>query len=198
MVDSEWIRAFLTLFVVLDAMGNVPVFYSLLKNMDRNLRKDITRRSVVLASGILIAFSIFGTSILNYFNISMGDFKVTSGVVLFLLSLRYFLSGESQSSYGQGELAVFPLATPLLAGPGSISVTILITERLGGPLPALIVILANSIVSYLILVSQDYIMTKLGEATSATVSRILNLVTAAFAVSLVHEGLRDWMVVAGI
>ncbi len=197
MFESEWVKAFVTLFVVLDAVGNVPIFYSLLRNLDRDLRRSITTRSIMLASAILILFSVLGTAVLDYFNIGAGDFEITSGVILFILSLRYFLSGESQTSRSQAELTVFPLATPLLAGPGSISVTILITGRLGGFTPALTVILANAIVSYLVLVNQDYIMMKLGEALSATIARILNLVTAAYAVSLIHEGLVDWKLISG-
>jgi len=194
-MESDLIRAFLMLFVVMDSLGNIPIFHSMLERFDTGSKKDIIRKSVLVATCILILFSVAGMEIFSYFGIRMSDLKIASGLVLFVLALREFFEAGGAREVNVERITVFPLATPLLAGPGSISTVVVIAEALGGLVPTLAVILANALVSYVILVNHDLILTRFGEPVATMTAKVSNLIVAAFAVSLIRTGWEELLAV---
>lgn len=192
-MQTDLIRAFLMLFVVMDSLGNIPIFHSMLERFDPESRKHIIGTSVLVATCILIMFSMIGMAIFSYFGIRMSDLRIASGLVLFVLALREFFEAGEKREMSVERITVFPLATPLLAGPGSISTVVVITESLGGMVPALTVVLANAVVSYVILSNYDLILSKLGKPVAIMTAKVSNLIVAALAVSLIRQGMEEFL-----
>jgi multiple antibiotic resistance protein len=195
-MQDDIVKSFLMLFVVTDSLGNIPIFNSLLERFDPKSRREIIGRSVLVATFILMLFSVAGMGIFSYFGIRMSDLRIASGLVLFVLALREFFEAKEEREMSVERITVFPLATPLLAGPGSISTIMVITESLGGPILTLVVVLANALVSYAILSNYQVILSKLGKPVTIMTAKISNLIVAALAVSLVRQGIEEFLAVS--
>lgn len=195
---ADLIESFLMLFVVMDSVGNIPIFNSMLERFEPSSRQEIIGNSVLAATCILIVFSLFGMGIFSYFGIEMSDIRIASGLILFVLALREFFGATEEHETSAERITVFPLATPLLAGPGSISTVVVITGSLGGFAPALIVILGNALISYLILSNYDLVLSRLGKPVAIMAAKISNLIVAALAVSFIRQGVEELLAFSGI
>lgn len=147
-----FITAFTTLFVVIDPFGTTPIFVALTQGMDSRARRKVALRTCAVASGILIAFAAFGEAVLGFVGISMEAFKVAGGALLFLTALDMLFERRTKRREDRFEEeeehpdpSVFPLAIPLVAGPGSIATIILLAGQHPGILgiaEAILVMLA--------------------------------------------------------
>jgi len=183
--------AFALLFAVTDAVGTVPIFVSLTSDFPDD-RRRIVKQAIVISTAVLIVFSLFGWLIFDIFGITLDDFKIAGGIILFVVALDQLTGGDVKSKgLEPSDVAAFPLATPLLAGPGAISTVIIISGPPYSPLLALIVILCNSALAYAILSSSDYVRKALGANGTNALSRITSLLIAALAVSFVVGGATD-------
>ncbi|HUI23325.1 MAG TPA: MarC family protein [Nitrososphaerales archaeon] len=183
--------AFALLFAVTDAVGTVPIFVSLTSTFP-DARKRIVRQAVVISTAVLIVFSLFGWLIFDIFGITLDDFRIAGGIILFVVAVDQLNGGDVKSKgLEPSDVAAFPLATPLLAGPGAISTVIIISGPPYSPLLALIVIVCNSILAYVILSSSDSVRKVLGANGTNALSRITALLIAALAVSFVVGGITD-------
>ena len=182
-------EAFILLFAVVDAVGTVPIFIGLTEGYSGD-RRRIVREAVIIATAILVVFVLFGWLIFNAFGITINDFRVAGGIILFMVAVDH-LRGEGDRSRGlePSDLAAFPLATPLLAGPGAISTVVIISTSPYSPFLALVVVLCNAALAYLILSSSDWVRRALGKNGTIALSRITALLIAALAVSFIVTGL---------
>jgi multiple antibiotic resistance protein len=141
---------------------------------------------------ILIVFSLFGWLIFDIFGITIDDFRIAGGIILFVVAVDQLRGGDVRSRGLQpSAVAAFPLATPLLAGPGAISTVIIISGSPYSPLLALIVVVCNEVLAFLILSSSDWVRKVLGPNGTDALSRITALLIAALAVSFVIGGITD-------
>jgi multiple antibiotic resistance protein len=185
----SFIQAFLLLFSIFDAIGTVPVFLALTEDFP-NERARIIRKSVIIATLILIVFAYLGLFIFQILGITLNDFKVAGGVILFLIALDYLRGRVSETkSVEPSEIAVFPLATPLLAGPGAISTVMIFANPPFGPFMTLLVIILNSFLAWLILSRGVAVQKILGREGTKIVTRIMGLLIAAIGVAFVREGI---------
>ena len=183
--------AFALLFAVTDAVGTVPIFVSLTSAFP-DARKRIVRQAIIISTAVLIIFSLFGWVIFDIFGITLDDFRIAGGIILFVVAVDQLNGGDVKSKGLQpSDVAAFPLATPLLAGPGAISTVIIISGPPYSPLLALIVIVCNSLIAYAILSSSDSVRKVLGANGTNALSRITALLVAALAVSFVVGGVTD-------
>ncbi len=191
-----FVEAFVLLFAVIDAVGTVPIFIGLTEGISEG-RKRIVKEAVIISAAILVVFALFGWLIFDIFGITVDDFRVAGGIILFIVAVDH-LRGEKDRTRGlqPSEIAAFPLATPLLAGPGAISTVIIISASPYSPFLALVVVALNTFLTYLILSSSDWVRRFLGTNGTIALSRITALLIAALAVSFVIVGLTD--VIAGI
>ena len=138
MPDSAFlITAFATLFVVIDPPGLVPLFIALTRGMDAARRKAMARRACLIAAVLLTGFGLAGEAVLGFIGISMPAFRIAGGLLLFLTALDMLFERRTQRREGQQaepdhDPSVFPLATPLIAGPGAIASMILLVGQGGG------------------------------------------------------------------
>ncbi len=186
-----FVGAFVLLFAVTDAIGTVPIFVALTANYQDH-RKRILNQAIVISTAVLVVFSLFGWLIFDIFGITLDDFRIAGGIILFIVAVDQLNGGDFKTKGLQPfDIATFPLATPLLAGPGAISTVIIISGPPYSPLLALIVILCNAALAYFILSSTDWVRKVLGANGTNALSRITALLIAALAVSFVVNGISD-------
>jgi multiple antibiotic resistance protein len=193
--------AFVMLFVTIGPIDLAAIFSAMTAGMDKKQRRRTALRGVLIAGAMLLIFAVAGKGLLWVLNVSMPAFQVAGGILLFLQALSLTFSSPGLSSINEGEkaeaergdIAVFPLAFPLISGPGSFSAVVLLMGRAdtwidrGLVLAIVVVILA---ITYVMLRLSDQIMKLLGRTGSDVVGRIAGVLLAALAVQFVFDGLR--------
>lgn len=183
-----FIEAFFLLFSILDPIGTVPIFMAITEDFPEK-RKRIVRHSVILATIILYIFAYVGWFIFQVLGITIDDFRIAGGIVLFVVALDHLSGRDSRTRKLEAEdIAAFPLATPLLAGPGAISTVVILANPPYGPFLTFIVVGINSILAYIILLRSDVVQRVLGVNGSRAMTRIMALLIAAVGVAFVREG----------
>lgn len=193
------ISAFTTLFVVIDPIGLTPIFIALTQGATPQQRRAIALRSCIIAAILLTLFAFFGEAVLGFVGISMPAFRIAGGILLFLTALdmlfeRRTKRREDQADEDEGpDPSVFPLAIPLIAGPGAIASMILLagqTSDLIGIFSVLLVMVAVLVVVLLLFLSGGLIERALGRTGINVVTRLLGMLLAALSVQFVLDGLR--------
>lgn len=186
-----FVEAFVLLFAVVDAIGTVPIFMSLTEDYPDD-RKRIIKQAVVISTAILVVFALFGWLIFDIFGITIDDFRIAGGVILFIVAVDHLRGGDIRSrGLEPSDVAAFPLAIPLLAGPGAISTVIIISAPPYSLLISLLVVAFNAVLAFLILHSSNWVRRFLGTNGTNALSRITALLIAALAVSFVVGGITN-------
>ena len=197
------ISALLTLFVVVDPVGLVPTFLAVTEDLPRRARRSVAVRASIIAGAILIGTALIGDWLLRTLSISLPAFRIAGGLLLFSIASEMVfgvrLRRESREAEEAVEehvrnIAAFPLAIPLLAGPGAITATVLLAGRADGN-PMLIAILigvvalvaASCLVAFLF---AEWIGRAIGLTGNIVLSRLLGVLLAALAVQYVVDGVR--------
>ncbi|MFW5642134.1 MAG: MarC family protein [Roseicyclus sp.] len=195
------IPAFVTLFVIIDPVGLAPLFVALTQGMDADARRKVAVRSCLVALGLLTLFGVAGEAVLAFLGISMPAFRIAGGVLLFLTALDMLFERRTRRRQGQAgaehpeDPSVFPLAIPLIAGPGAIATMILLTGREGADLAFVLAVhgvmaLVLGVVFALFLLAGP-LERLLGPVGINVVTRLLGMLLAALSVQFVIDGLRD-------
>jgi len=184
-----YFTAFTMLFAVFDAIGNVPIFYTLTEGLSTKERKKTIQNSVIIAGIILFVFALGGKLILNFFHISVDDFRIAGGLILLIIAIEGLLGRVEAMKIKAEQLAVVPLATPLLAGPGSISIVMYLMEAGYGFWPTTTSIVANVLVAWALLTHCDKVFKVLGRNGSLVFARIMAFILAALAIAMIREGI---------
>lgn len=188
----DFITSVVVLYIIVDPIGNIPLFMVVTSRFDKWKKNRILATSVMTASLVLILFALAGVELFGYFGVNLSDFMIASGVILVIFSLSYLLKPYEHTVSAEGvEIAVVPLAVPFLAGPASISYTIVLT-RSGGPLFAIAVVIVTAILTYVTLRASDLITRLLGLLGIRVVEKIMLIISAAIGISLVRKGLMEW------
>jgi len=196
------VRTFLTMLVVIDPLGLVPMFLALAGSRDTLDRRRIARRAVLTAGGVLVAFALAGAWVLNRLQISIDAFRVAGGLLLFWIAVRMVFAeheretkAEEAEAMGRQDISVFPLAIPIIAGPGALaSVMILMGEAAPHPLGIVVVLVMTAVVlviCHAALRLSEVIARILGQTGVNVGTRVLGLLLAALAVQYVADGARN-------
>lgn len=201
MIDTAFlITAFVTMFVVIDPIGLAPLFVALTQGMTDQERRAIAVRATATGVIILLAFAAFGEALLGFVGISMPAFRVAGGILLFLTALEMLFERrtkrrESQSDaedVARDDPSVFPLAIPLIAGPGAIASVILLMGQRPG-LEGTVMVLG--VTGFVLLIVLAFFMVSgpiervLGKTGITVVTRLLGMLLAALSVQFVLDGL---------
>ena len=195
------IRALVTLLVTLDPLGLAPIFGALTGGMTPALRRSVAIKAFFIGSFILFAFAAFGDTLLGVLGIELAAFRVAGGLLLFLIALEMVMEKREQRKADAAEtamtqdhatnIAAFPLAFPLLAGPGAITAVILLSGR-ADTVAEHAVIYAVTLIGLLVclvtFLLYAYVDRYLGTTGRAVITRLLGLLLAALAVQYVVDG----------
>ncbi|MEE4187750.1 MAG: MarC family protein [Roseobacter sp.] len=192
------ITAFATMFVVIDPIGLAPLFVALTQGMTDAARRRIAFRATAMAVLILLAFAAFGEALLSFIGISMPAFRVAGGILLFLTALEMLFERRTKRREDQSgeeendDPSVFPLAIPLIAGPGSIASVILLMGQRPGLEGSLMVLGVTGVVMVIVLglfMIAGPLERALGRTGVTVVTRLLGMLLAALSVQFVLDGL---------
>lgn len=196
------ITAFTTLFIIIDPPGLVPVFIAVTRGMDADQRRRIGRRACLVAAGLMLVFLLLGEAVLGFIGITMPAFRIAGGVLLFLTALDMLFERRQSRRQDTAEAddpdhdpSVFPLALPLIVGPGAITTVILLAGQARGPADLVAiggVIGANLAIVWLSFLASPAIARVLGAVAINVVTRVLGMLLAALAVQFILDGLSDY------
>jgi multiple antibiotic resistance protein len=199
------IYAFVTFFVVLDPLGMGPIFIGLTRGETAAFRRQMAIRGIVIAAIILFVFAFAGDFLLRALGVSIAAFRIAGGVLLFLISfdmlfahatpIRRTTEREDEEAEAKHDISVFPLAIPLIAGPGGLTSVVLLMGRAGSnPVMEAIVLGTMALVLVItlaVLLAADRFTKWLGETGTNVISRVLGIILAALAVQFVIDGVNE-------
>jgi MarC family membrane protein len=196
--------SFVTLVLVIDPIGLAPAFIALTQGLEVTQKRALALRSSVIAAAILIVTALLGNWFLAQLRIGLAAFQISGGILLFGVATRMIFgehmrqeSREAESAAREkiADLAAFPLAIPLIAGPGAITATLLLASRTGGNpsllLALVLIIAAVAIASALAFLLAGQLARVLGRTGNIVLARLLGIVLAAFATQFVVDGIKS-------
>ncbi len=201
-------NAFVTLLVTIDPPGLAPLFLALTRGMNRSERSQVSIRASVIGFAVLALFAVAGAAILSAFGITLPAFRIAGGMLLFFIAFEMVFERRQDRKEKISDVAItrdhihniaaFPLAIPLIAGPGAISATVLLSGTFAGwgAQAALVgIIFVCLVLTWLVFVLAERIDRFLGQTGRSILTRLLGVILAALAVQFVADGIRALMAV---
>ena len=188
---EPYILTFIPIFVAVDAIGNIPLFIGLVEGVGKKQRHKIIIQSVTTATVMAIAFMFIGKGVLRILNITISDFQIAGGTLLFIISVRLLLPGAHKSLFTNShekDVGVFPLGTPLITGPAVLTTTLMMVDGFGW-MPTFVSLVLNMLFVWITLVKADEIIKFLGSGGTRAFSKIMFILLAAIAVMMVRNGI---------
>ena len=202
-----FVSALVTFFVVIDPPGCAPIYAGLTAGVDRAHVRAMAVRAVLVSAAILFVFALFGQEILKALGISLDSFRIAGGIMLFLIALEMVFEKRTQRREDRAQkiidtpevedVSIFPMAMPMIAGPGSIASVMLLMSRGHGVERTLVILAAMGAILALTLVAlllAGPIMRIMGQKIEAVITRILGVLLAALAAQFVIDGIRASLV----
>ena len=195
-IDLDWsllTRTIVVVFVLADAPGNAPIVLALTKGMSDPDRNHIIDRAAIVATLVLVCFTLAGQFLLNYFHVSIGSLQVAGGLVLLLMALEMLNGVLDTPVVDQGrDVAITPLAIPLLAGPGTLStVMLLVSEQPHAHLSVVLGVLVAMALTWILVRQSGWIEKAIGAEGSVIATKLMGFLLAGLAVETAATGLRS-------
>ncbi|WP_438728211.1 MarC family protein [Parasphingorhabdus sp. DH2-15] len=197
-----FVSAFITFFVVIDPPGCAPIYASLTSDASAKLRRDMAIRAIGIAALILAIFALFGNNLLNALGITLDAFRIAGGIMLFIIALEMVFEKrtERRESRAQAvadddeaeDVSVFPMAMPMIAGPGSIATIMLLFsqyEKLEDQLVIGGALLSVLLLTLFALLAAGPLLKLVGQKVEAVITRLLGVILAALAAQFIIDGL---------
>jgi multiple antibiotic resistance protein len=184
---KNYFLAFVPIFVAVDALGMLPLFMALTLHLKTVQKRNLIWRSTVTALLVAVAFLWVGRKVFAWLGITISDFMVAGGAVLFIISIRDLLAFGKKAPVSGGAVGVVPLAVPLIVGPAVLATSLILLNTVGF-WPTIFSIVANILLCGVILLFSGFLSRIFGETGSHTLSKIFNLLLAAIGVMLVRRG----------
>jgi multiple antibiotic resistance protein len=203
-VIDLFLSAFITFFVVIDPPGCAPIYASLTKGASSAQRRSMAIRASLVAAGILFVFALFGEKLLASLHIELNSFRIAGGIMLFLIAIDMVFEKRTERREERAQkiidtpeiedVSIFPMAMPMIAGPGSIASVMLLMSQNQGIERASVILSALGavlVLTLLALLAAGPIMRVLGQQAEAVITRLLGVLLAALAAQFVIDGLRE-------
>jgi multiple antibiotic resistance protein len=185
----EFWAAFIPLFVSIDAFGLVPLFLSLTAGMPSSQRRQVTFEAIWFALAICVGFMFLGNATFHFLGITPADFRIAGGVLLLVLAIIDLLIPGKPSVPEQGDVGVFPLAMPLIAGPATLTTTLVLAGRPHGYALGSLSLALNFAILLGALLWAEHIARFVGPNALRAISKLVMVLLAAIAVNLIRTGL---------
>lgn len=202
-MEEAFIAAFIALFVIVDPIGIAPVFAGLTQGTSNSHKRKMALKGTIIGTLILVFFALVGKPFLNALGISMDGLRVAGGVMLFIIALEMVMEKRTERKQESAEkldeyfedISVFPVALPLLAGPGSIATIMLLMTSYENDVTAQTGVMAAlgvvMILTLIIFFMASKVMNWLGPTVNAVLTRLLGVILAALAAQYILDGLKN-------
>jgi multiple antibiotic resistance protein len=201
----EWIRPlfedlislrlflpFVPLFVAFDVLGILPIFVSFTMDMEQPERKRVVRQSILTALLISIGFLLVGKSVFALLNITVSDFKVAGGILLFIIAVVDLIFPEKTRTFPKETMGVVPIGIPLIVGPGVLTL-LLITVDAYGYVSSVLCLILNLLIVWLAFSNSFRLLRFLKEGGARGMGKVFSLLLAAFAMMMIRTGIMGWL-----
>jgi len=190
---SEFSKAALALFIIVDPFGNIPIFVGLTENVQDAQKKRVYNTATIVGVILLLVFAFAGTGILSLFGLSIYSFEVAGGILLLIIAIRILISGSTQENVESPEsIGAVPIAIPLLVGPGAITTTIFNIQQYD-TIIAILAVLIVMAATWIILRYISRVYKFLGKTGSLIIARVMALLIAAIAVQYILTGVTHFV-----
>jgi multiple antibiotic resistance protein len=192
-VWETFLLTFVPLFVAMDALGTVPIFLSLSKNLSPQKRKRLVRNSALTAAIVALAFILAGQALFRLLGITADDFRIGGGIILLTLAIKDLLVEETAKTVGIGDdqvLGVVPIGIPLIMGPAAMTTLMILVENHGYTL-TLVSLVLNIFIVWITFSYSGFIQKALGNSGASVVAKVAALFMAAIAVMMIRVGIKN-------
>jgi multiple antibiotic resistance protein len=198
------IKTFSSIFIIMGPFSIIPVFITLTEHNTDEQRKRIIKKSILVSTVVCLIFAFFGTFFFKLFGITINSFRIAGGLLLLIMSVdmlhatRSKVKGtvdEQEESMGKDDISVFPLAIPMITGPGTISTVVLLSSEATSSIYMIIIALAvilSSILLFVILHLSKNLFRIMGQTGLNIITRIMGLILAAIAVEYILQGIQSF------
>ena len=183
---------FIPLFVAFNALGILPIFASLTTEISESDRKGVTRQSILTAFLVSIGFLALGKTVFALLGISVSDFQIAGGILLFIISIVDLIFPEKTRTFPKETMGVVPIGIPLIVGPAVLTLLLIIVHTYGYVSTILCLIL-NLLVVWLVFSQSHRIMQLMKEGGAKGIGKVSSLLLAAFAMTMIRMGIKGWM-----
>lgn len=184
---KDFLLVFVPMFVAVDALGLLPLFLGLTEGMDRRDRRRTIEQAVLTALGVAVGFVILGKNLFRLMGITVDDFMVAGGLLLFIIALLDLISGAKMARRVD-TIGAVPLGVPLMVGPGVLTTGLMLVD-VHGVGATMLAMAVNILIAGGVFMTADFWMRLLGQAGSQAISKVGSLLLAAFAVMMMRRGL---------
>ena len=188
---KPYILAFIPIFVAVDAIANIPIFLSLVEHCSKKQKIRITTDAVKTATAVAIIFMFIGKWVFALIGVTIPDFQIAGGILLFVLSVRLLFPGAQKDGLTNShdrDIGVFPLGTPLITGPAVLTTTLMMMNTFGA-MATLVSLVLNMVIVWFTLAKAEVIMKVIGPSGTRAFSKIMYILLAAIAVMMVRRGI---------
>ncbi|MGB9628503.1 MAG: MarC family protein [Thermodesulfobacteriota bacterium] len=184
---------FIPLFVAFDVLGILPLFVSFTSEMTWSERRRVLRQSTLTAFLVSIGFLVAGKFIFSLLGISVSDFKIAGGILLFIIAIVELIFPERTRTFPKETIGVVPIGIPLIVGPAVLTLLLVIVDTYGY-LPTILCLILNLLLVWLVFSQSHWIMRILKEGGAKGVAKVSSLLLAAFAMMMIRIGIQEWMI----
>lgn len=189
---TRFLQAFIPLFVAIDPIGLAAIFLGLGQNIAAERRQKIADQAVWTGGLVALGFLLLGKSVFAALGISVGDFQIAGGLILFILAAKDLIQSAAEPEKLPEDFGVVPLGMPLIAGPASITTLLVLAQNEAiGLVAALVALAVNLVLVVLALHYSEWLGRKVGATGMRAISKIISMLLAAIAVSMIRQGIRN-------
>ena len=189
---SDFLLAFIPLFIAIDVVGILPIFMSLVDGIEKPQKTKIINQSVITALSVSIGFLAIGKFVFSVLGIEIYDFKMAGGLLLLVFAINDLLFSEKGKRIVTQTMGVVPLGIPLVVGPAVLT-SIIVTVDTYGYIPTITSLAVNLVIVWIVFLKSNFIYRLMGEGGSKAFAKVASLLLAAIAVMMVRRGFMDMM-----
>jgi multiple antibiotic resistance protein len=192
LISLDIFLPFIPLLVAFDALGILPIFVSLTSEMEQSERRRVIRQSTLTAFLVSVGFLAAGRWVFNLLGISVSDFKIAGGILLFIIAIVDLIFPDRTRTFPKETLGVVPIGIPLITGPAVLTLLLMIVPTYGYA-ATIVCLVFNLLIVWLVFSQSQRIMQILKEGGTKGVAKVSSLLLAAFAMMMIRVGIKEWM-----
>ncbi len=196
LISLEIFLPFIPLFVAFNALGILPIFVSLTSGMSQHEQKRVARQSILTGFLVSIGFLAAGKSVFALLGITVSDFQIAGGILLFIISVIDLIFPEKTRTFPEETMGIVPIGIPLIVGPAVLTLLLIIVHTYGY-ISTILCLILNFLIVWLAFSQSHRIMRLMKEGGAKGIGKVFSLLLAAFAITMIRIGIKSWMGLLG-